>query len=183
MLSFLFVDKRELFPMKLSFEEFNLVFFTADQSAWVILNQPRQRGFWRNLRYILFSMINENYIIIKVSWTFSTFWHRCERKTTKCAFEIDVFAMCTASRSTIQLVNYCNHMISSLTLVLSITIVFAAHFLFLDNINLNLTVTVRRKYHYRNGDEGVIINLTSPELLFSQDLDQFSRLRRSEDDQ
>ena len=45
MLSFLFVDKQELFPMKLSFEEFNLVFFTADQSAWVILNQPRQRGF------------------------------------------------------------------------------------------------------------------------------------------
>ena len=26
---------------------------------------------------------------IKVSWTFSTFWHRRERKTTKCAFEID----------------------------------------------------------------------------------------------
>ena len=34
MLSFLFEDKRELFPMKLSFEEFNLVFFTADQSAF-----------------------------------------------------------------------------------------------------------------------------------------------------
>ena len=45
MLSFLFVDKRRLFPMKLSFEDFNLVFFTADQSAWVILNQPRQRSF------------------------------------------------------------------------------------------------------------------------------------------
>ena len=45
MLSFLFVDKRKLFPMKLSFEDFNLVFFTADQSAWVILNQPRQRSF------------------------------------------------------------------------------------------------------------------------------------------
>ena len=40
-------------------------------------------------------------------------------------------------------------------LVLSITIVFAAHFLFLDNINLNLAVTVRRKYHYRNGDAGL----------------------------
>ena len=45
MLSFLFVDKRELFPVKLSFEEFNLVFLTADQSAWRGLNQPRQRGF------------------------------------------------------------------------------------------------------------------------------------------
>ena len=30
---FLFVDKRKLLAMKLSFEEFNLVFFTADQSA------------------------------------------------------------------------------------------------------------------------------------------------------
>ena len=45
MLSFLFVDKRELFPVKLSFEEFNLVFLKADQSAWRGLNQPRQRGF------------------------------------------------------------------------------------------------------------------------------------------
>ena len=32
---------------------------------------------------------------IKVSWTFSTFWHRRERKTTKCAFEIDFFTMCS----------------------------------------------------------------------------------------
>ena len=45
MLSFFFVDKRELFAMKLSFEEFNLVFFTAHQSASLVLNQPRQRGF------------------------------------------------------------------------------------------------------------------------------------------
>ena len=30
---YLFVDKRELFAMKLSFEAFNLVFCTADQSA------------------------------------------------------------------------------------------------------------------------------------------------------
>ena len=45
MLSFLFVDERELFPVKLSFEEFNLVFLTADRSAWRGLNQPRQRGF------------------------------------------------------------------------------------------------------------------------------------------
>ena len=28
------------------------------------------------------------------SWTFSTFWHRRERKNTKCAFEID-FLLCT----------------------------------------------------------------------------------------
>ena len=45
MLSFLFVDKRKLFAMKLSFVEFNRVFYTADRSAWLVLNQPRQRGF------------------------------------------------------------------------------------------------------------------------------------------
>ena len=33
MLRVLFVDKREVFAIKLSFEEFNLVFLTADQSA------------------------------------------------------------------------------------------------------------------------------------------------------
>ena len=45
MLRVLFVDKRKLFVMKLSFDEFNLVFYTADRSAWLVLNQPRQRGF------------------------------------------------------------------------------------------------------------------------------------------
>ena len=39
MLSFLFVDKQKLFAMKLSFKEFNLVFYTADRSAWLVLNQ------------------------------------------------------------------------------------------------------------------------------------------------
>ena len=29
------------------------------------------------------------FVVIKVSWTFSAFWHRRERKNTKCAFEID----------------------------------------------------------------------------------------------
>ena len=59
-LRFLFVDKRELFAVKLFFEEFNLVFFPADQNAWLVLNQPWQRGFWRNLRYILFSVVKES---------------------------------------------------------------------------------------------------------------------------
>ena len=45
MLSFLSVDKRQLFAMKLSSQEFNLVFFPADQSVWLVLNQPRHRGF------------------------------------------------------------------------------------------------------------------------------------------
>ena len=43
MLSFLSVDKRKLSAMTLSFEELNLVYFTADQSAWLVLNQPSQR--------------------------------------------------------------------------------------------------------------------------------------------
>ena len=33
MLSFLFVDKRKFFAMKLSFKEFNLVFYMADRST------------------------------------------------------------------------------------------------------------------------------------------------------
>ena len=41
MLSFLFVDKRKLFAMKLSFGKFNLVFYTTDRSAWLVLNQRR----------------------------------------------------------------------------------------------------------------------------------------------
>ena len=45
MLSFLFVDKRKLFAINLPFEEFNIVFYTVDRSAWLVLNQPRQRGF------------------------------------------------------------------------------------------------------------------------------------------
>ena len=36
------------------------------------------------------------FVFIKVSWTFSTFWHWRERKTRKCAFEIDFFAMRSA---------------------------------------------------------------------------------------
>ena len=32
----------------------------ADRSAWLVLNQPRQRGFWRNLSYIIYSMVEES---------------------------------------------------------------------------------------------------------------------------
>ena len=39
MLNFLFVDKRRLFALKLSFEGSDLVFYTADRSAWLVLNQ------------------------------------------------------------------------------------------------------------------------------------------------
>ena len=36
------------------------------------------------------------FVFIKVSWSFSTFLHRREGKNTKCAFEIDFFAICSA---------------------------------------------------------------------------------------
>ena len=65
MLSFPFADKRKFFATKLSFEEFNLVFYMADRSAWLVLNQPRQQGFLRHLRYIPFSMIKEKYVFKK----------------------------------------------------------------------------------------------------------------------
>ena len=39
MLGFLSVDKRKFFAMKLSFEEFNFVFYRADRGAWLVLNQ------------------------------------------------------------------------------------------------------------------------------------------------
>ena len=65
LLSLLFGDKRKLFAMKLSFEEFHLVFYMADRSTWLVLNQPRQWGFWRHLKYIPYSMINEKYVLKK----------------------------------------------------------------------------------------------------------------------
>ena len=43
MLSFLFVDKRKLFAMTLSFEEFNLVFYGLERLA--CFEPTRQRGF------------------------------------------------------------------------------------------------------------------------------------------
>ena len=102
MLSFLFVDKRKLFAMKLSFEEFNLVstrrigvlglFWTnqgseVSEDTWGIHSILYDQSKVRFLKGI--------FVFIKVSWTFSTFWHRRERKTTKCAFEIDFFTMCS----------------------------------------------------------------------------------------
>ena len=69
-LSFLFVNKRTLFDMTLSFEEFNLVFYTADRSAWLVLNKAaRLTRFWRHLRYIPYSMIKESTLLK------GNFWH------------------------------------------------------------------------------------------------------------
>ena len=47
-----------------------------------VLYDQRKVRFWKGI-----------FVFIKVSGTFSTFWHRRERKTTKCAFEIDFFTM------------------------------------------------------------------------------------------
>ena len=61
MLSFLFADKRELFLVKLSFEEFNLVFLTADQSAWRGLNQTEAARFLKKLEvHSVYSMVKES---------------------------------------------------------------------------------------------------------------------------
>ena len=58
MLSFLSVDKPELFAMKLSFKEFTLVFFTADRSAWLVLNQL---SFVKKLEvHSVYSMVKES---------------------------------------------------------------------------------------------------------------------------
>ena len=99
---FPFCGQTKAFRYEIVFRGIQPCFYTADRSAWLVLNQPRQRGFWRHLRYIPYSMIKEEcsfskriFEFIKVSWTFSTFWHRHERKTTKCAFEIFFFAMCS----------------------------------------------------------------------------------------
>ena len=47
-----------------------------------VLYDQRKVRFWKGI-----------FVFIKVSGTFSTFWHRRETKTTKCAFEIDFFTM------------------------------------------------------------------------------------------
>ena len=89
MLSFLLVDKRKFFAITLSLEGFNLVFYGLERLA--CFEPTWQRGFWRNVRYIPYSMIKEKYVFVfeRFHGRFSTFWHRCERKTTKCASEID----------------------------------------------------------------------------------------------
>ena len=55
MLSFLFVEEGKLFIKKSSFEEFNLVFFTAEPMVCFEM-QPRQRSFCWIFRYILHSV-------------------------------------------------------------------------------------------------------------------------------
>ena len=54
--SFLFVDKRKLFAMTLSFED------RIGAERLACFEPTRQRGFWRHLRYIPYSVIKENYV-------------------------------------------------------------------------------------------------------------------------
>ena len=55
MLSFLFLEEGKLFIKKSSFEEFNLVFFTAERMVCFEM-QPRQQSFCWVFSYILHSM-------------------------------------------------------------------------------------------------------------------------------
>ena len=42
---FPFCGQTRAFRSEIVFEGSDLVFYTADRSAWLVLNQPRQRGF------------------------------------------------------------------------------------------------------------------------------------------
>ena len=61
MLSFLFVEEGKLFIKKSSFEEFNLVFFTAERMICFEM-QPRQRNFLLNFQVHFALYGRENYV-------------------------------------------------------------------------------------------------------------------------
>ena len=119
MLIFFFVDKRELFTMKLCFEEFNLVFFAGIRALglfWTNRGSEVSEETWGTFSTLWsrkVRLLKGIFVFIKVSWTFSTFWHWRERKTRKCPFEINFFAMRSAdltwvNGSRIKLVVYAN---------------------------------------------------------------------------
>ena len=56
---FPFCGQTKAFRYEVVFRGIEPRFYTADRSAWFVFNQPRQRGFWRNLRYILYFMVKE----------------------------------------------------------------------------------------------------------------------------
>ena len=99
MFRFFFVDKRELFTMKLCFEEFNLVFFAGIRALglfWTNRGSEVSEETWGTFWSRKVRLLKGIFVFIKVSWTFPTFWHWRERKTRKCAFEIDFFVMRSA---------------------------------------------------------------------------------------
>ena len=58
------VQKNALFPFfaKLSFQDFNLIFFKAEHLAYFSMPSG-QWSIWRHFRYILYSMVKENTFI------------------------------------------------------------------------------------------------------------------------
>ena len=62
---FPFCGQTKAFRYEIVFRGIQPCFYTADRSAWLVLNQPRQRGFWRHLRYIPYSMIKEKCVFKK----------------------------------------------------------------------------------------------------------------------
>ena len=63
MLSFLFVEEGELFLKKSSFEEFNLVFFTAEHMVCFEM-QPRAAKFLLNFQ-VLFALYGQEITFLK----------------------------------------------------------------------------------------------------------------------
>ena len=106
------VKKNAQFPFLLTNESFPLWNCLSSNSNWFSLRRFRELSlFWTNRgsevteetwgtfctpwsRKVRFQ--KEVFMLIKVAWTSSTFWHRRERKISKCAFEVKFFAMCSA---------------------------------------------------------------------------------------
>ena len=79
MLCFLFVGKRKLFAMKLSFEEFNLILHGLSESL-ACFEPTKAARFLKTLdvHSVLYNQrkvrfLNGIFVFIKVSWTFSSF--------------------------------------------------------------------------------------------------------------
>ena len=65
----------------------NSTLFSSRRSVWLVFNKPRQRGQFSEETSGTFCTLwsrkvfkREFFVFIKVSWTFSAFWYRCERK-------------------------------------------------------------------------------------------------------
>ena len=81
------------------FEEFNLVFFAGIRALglfWTNRGSEVSEETWGTFWSRKVRLLKGIFVFIKVSWTFPTVWHWRGRKTRKCAFEIDFFAMRSA---------------------------------------------------------------------------------------
>ena len=101
MLSFLFVDKRKLFAMKLSFEEFNLVFYMADRTLglfWTNQGSEVSEDTWGTFRTLWSkksTFLKGNFCILKVSWTVFYILTSAWKKNHKMCIGNWFFAMCS----------------------------------------------------------------------------------------